>query len=198
MLWNMFIDDKRAPILPSQSMLCFQVLNFTYVGMKNVRLGKVVIQNWDHPDIKTISASPIGGLNCEVPLFIENIVSYENICKRNYWSQVSIMYRFPLLPIINSVKPKAVLRFADKTVSSTGLKICVTSAEASPLWTWDPTHIEIRWIEVISQKKKLAVWHIVITKPSCWTFCLTKNWVAKVVDIFYMFCGVWISTLIHL
>ena len=54
------------------------------------------------------------------------------------------MYRFPLLPIINSVKPKAVLRFADKTVSSTGLKICVTSAEASPLWTWDPTHIEIR------------------------------------------------------
>ena len=38
--------------------------------MKNGSLGKVVIQNWDHLDIKTISAGPIGGLNCEVPLYL--------------------------------------------------------------------------------------------------------------------------------
>ena len=51
--------------------MCFQVLNCTHFGMKNVGLGKVVIQNQDHLDIKTISACPIGGLNCEVPLCIE-------------------------------------------------------------------------------------------------------------------------------
>ena len=57
----------------------FQVLNFTNFGMKNVDLGKVVIQKWDHLDIKTISAGPTGGLNCEVPLYIK----YSYLCMIN-------------------------------------------------------------------------------------------------------------------
>ena len=52
----------------------FQVLNFTHFGMKNVGLGKVVIQNWEHLDIKTILASLIGGLNCEVPLYSNHLM----------------------------------------------------------------------------------------------------------------------------
>ena len=44
----------------------FQVLNFTHFSMKNIGLGKAVIQNLDLLDIKTISAGPLGGLNCEV------------------------------------------------------------------------------------------------------------------------------------
>ena len=42
--------------------------------MKNVGLRQLVIQNWDHLDIKTISARPVGGLNCEVPLYVHTIV----------------------------------------------------------------------------------------------------------------------------
>ena len=41
--------------------ICFQVLNFTHFCLKNVGLEKVVIQKWDHLDIKTISAGPTGG-----------------------------------------------------------------------------------------------------------------------------------------
>ena len=49
--------------------MCFQVSSYTSLGMKNVGREKVVIQDWDHLDIKTISDCPIGGLNCEVPLY---------------------------------------------------------------------------------------------------------------------------------
>ena len=62
---------KKEPLSYHLSpVMCFQVFNFTYFGIKTAGLGKVVIQNWDHLDIKTISASPIGGLNCEVPLYL--------------------------------------------------------------------------------------------------------------------------------
>ena len=40
--------------------------------MKNIGLGKVVIQNRDHLEIKTISVSPWGDLNSEVPLYKQN------------------------------------------------------------------------------------------------------------------------------
>ena len=36
--------------------------------LKNVGHGKVLIQNLDRMGIKATSASPTGGLNCEVPL----------------------------------------------------------------------------------------------------------------------------------
>ena len=42
--------------------MCFQALNLTLFGMKNVDLRKVVIKNSDYLDIKTTSASPTGGL----------------------------------------------------------------------------------------------------------------------------------------
>ena len=39
--------------------------------MRNLGFTGVEIQNWDHLDIKTISDSSIGDLNCEVPLYAE-------------------------------------------------------------------------------------------------------------------------------
>ena len=48
-------------------------MNYACFGMKNVGLRKVEIQNWDHLNIKTISAGPTGGLNCEVPLYCASL-----------------------------------------------------------------------------------------------------------------------------
>ena len=53
--------------------MCLQVLYYTNFSMKNVGLGKEVFQNWDHLDIKTNSAYPIGGLNCEIPLYFQEL-----------------------------------------------------------------------------------------------------------------------------
>ena len=39
-------------------------------GWKTSIFGKIVIQNWDHLHIKSFSAGPIVGFNCEVLLYI--------------------------------------------------------------------------------------------------------------------------------
>ena len=64
--------------------MCFQELNYTHFGIKNVGLGKFVIQNLDHLDIKSNLAHPIGGLNCEVPLYKKQlcVLSLSN-CKHS-------------------------------------------------------------------------------------------------------------------
>ena len=43
--------------------------------MKNVGCSEKAIQNWDHLGIKTISASPTGGLTCEVLLYTQQFWS---------------------------------------------------------------------------------------------------------------------------
>ena len=60
----------------------FSSIDYTQFGMKNVSLEKVVIQNGDHLDIKTISDCSKGGLNGKVPLHFDK--SQLEICSVSY------------------------------------------------------------------------------------------------------------------
>ena len=71
MLCNQLIDEEGAPILPTSSNNVLESAVLHQFLYEKVGLGKLVIQNWDHLDSKTILASSIGCLNCDVPLYIQ-------------------------------------------------------------------------------------------------------------------------------